>query len=341
MTTGPSPAFRAFGMGIRVCVELIVAGLAIASCAAAVGAQGGRWNDRLDLLTHFTPLWLVGGVVSLVAALLFMGRWRRWTFASVALVAVISSCALMAVDLKRLPERYAAADPAQTVKVIAFNAGIWNGDYRGIARWVAAENPDILVLPEGAKPLADAIRAETSMWVFEGSGAFIATREKPLDERVAWDARFLAGGSTALSWVVLRGPDGVPFTVVGVHCGWPIPARAAWADGQKITALLNTMDRSRTILAGDFNSTQWSFRQRIADAAFGLERRDRMNLTWPARLPMLRGRSFPTPFLSIDHIYAGSTWRTVSVERGPKLGSDHYPLVAVLAWQRSSGVETP
>lgn len=270
--------------------------------------------------------------MSLVAALLLMRRWRRWIFAGNAFVAVISSCALMAVDLRRLPERYAPAGSAQTLKIIAFNAWLQNGDYKGIARWLAAENPDIIVLPEAAKPLADAIRAETGMWVFEGSGASIATRSKPLDERFAWDTRFLAGGPTALAWVVLQGPDAVPFTVVGVHCGWPIPARAAWADDQKITALLNTMDRTRTILAGDFNSTQWSFRQRTADAAFGLERRDRLNLTWPARMPMFGGRRFPTPFLSIDHIYAGSSWRTVSVRRGPALGSDHYPLVTVLAW---------
>lgn len=336
-----NPVLRAFGVGVRVCVELAVACLAIVSCAAAVGAQGGRWNDRLDLLTHFAPLWLAGGVVSLVAALLIMRYWRRWTFASVALLAVISSAGLMAVDLKRLHERYAAAAPAQTLKIVTFNASVRNGNYSDIARWVAAENPDILIIPEGTKPLAVAIRAATSMRVFEGSGAFIATRDKPLDERVAWDARFLAGGSTALSWVVLRGPDGVPFTVIGVHCGWPIPARAARADNQKITALLNTMDRSRTILAGDFNSTQWSFRQRIADVAFGLERRDRLNLTWPAQLPMLDGRAFPTPFLSIDHVYAGSSWRTVSVVRGPRLGSDHYPLVATLAWVQPIDAAAP
>jgi endonuclease/exonuclease/phosphatase (EEP) superfamily protein YafD len=247
----------------------------------------------------------------------------------------------MAVDLKRLPERYGAADPVQTLKIITFNASIRNQDFGRIAQWVAAENPDILIIPEATKPLADAIREATGMRVFEGSGAFIATPEKTLEEHVAWETRFLAGAQTALSWVVLRGPDGKPFTVVGVHCGWPIPARAARADSQKIAALLNTMDRSRTILAGDFNSTQWSFRQRLADEAFGLERRDRLNLTWPARLPMLKGRSFPTPFLAIDHIYAGSTWRTVSVQRGPRLGSDHYPLVAVLAWVQSPDLVVP
>lgn len=41
----------------------------------------------------------------------------------------------------------------------------------------------------------------------------------------------------------------------------------------------------------------------------------------------------PTPFpmLPIDHVYAGKGWRAVSVTRGPRLGSDHYPMVVVLA----------
>lgn len=336
-----NPVLRAIGVGMRFFLELAVAGLALASCAAALGAQGGRWNHRLDLLTHFTPIWLVGGLVSLVAAFLLMRSWRRWTFAFTALVAVVASCALMWVDLKRLPERYAAADPSRTLKVIEFNVWWENADPKTVAKWVAAEDPDIVILPESTEPVVAAIRAATKLRVFVGSGASIATREKPLDERVAWDTRFLPGATTALSWVVLPGPDGTPFTVIGVHCGWPIPVRNALANELKITSLLDTMNRSRTILGGDFNSTQWSFRQRIADAGFGIERRDRMILTWPARLPMFHGKPFPVPFLSIDHIYAGSAWRTVSVKRGPSLGSDHYPLVAVLAWQQPASFRAP
>ena len=37
------------------------------------------------------------------------------------------------------------------------------------------------------------------------------------------------------------------------------------------------------------------------------------------------------PLLPIDHLYAGPGWATVSVRRGPPLGSDHYPLVVTLA----------
>ena len=46
-----------------------------------------------------------------------------------------------------------------------------------------------------------------------------------------------------------------------------------------------------------------------------------------------RVREVPAPFAfaPIDQVFAGSAWRAVSVTRGPKLGSDHYPVVVVLA----------
>ena len=60
---------------------------------------------------------------------------------------------------------------------------------------------------------------------------------------------------------------------------------------------------------------------------FGLERRTKALFSWPAYL----GAKVPFPFLPIDHVYAGKAWRTVSVKRGPRLGSDHYPVFVTLA----------
>ncbi|MGH7012300.1 MAG: hypothetical protein ACREEX_15810, partial [Caulobacteraceae bacterium] len=40
--------------------------------------------------------------------------------------------------------------------------------------------------------------------------------------------------------------------------------------------------------------------------------------------------SSPFPFLPIDQVYAGDSWKTVSVKLGPRLGSDHLPVVVVL-----------
>ena len=87
----------------------------------------------------------------------------------------------------------------------------------------------------------------------------------------------------------------------------------------------------KKIVAGDFNMTPWSFGLRRFDERIGLERRDLALFSWPGKLT-LGGKALPVlPILPIDHVYAGADWRTVSVKRGPALGSDHFPVVATLA----------
>ena len=297
------------------------------SGVAALAAQGGRWNARLDLLTHPAPLWLAAGIATLALSLAVRPGAARIVTLLGALCAIGSSIALMSVDLFRPAEPAAIGE---RLKLIEVNAWYRNLDGGRIVRWIQEEQPDVVVILEGSPLLAEELHAVTGLHVFVGSGATIATRETPLREHVAWEVRELPGAPTEFAWVDLPGA-GTPFTIVGVHCQWPIPSRHAWGQDRNIAALTARLDRSPLILAGDFNSTQWSFRQRIADAAFGIRRRDRATPTWPARLPIFGGAGFPAPFLSIDHIYAGPAWRTVSVRRGPALGSDHYPLVAVLA----------
>ena len=48
--------------------------LAAVGALAAAAAQGGRFSDRLDVLTHFAPLWLLLGVLGLIVWVLGGGR---------------------------------------------------------------------------------------------------------------------------------------------------------------------------------------------------------------------------------------------------------------------------
>ena len=99
--------------------------------------------------------------------------------------------------------------------------------------------------------------------------------------------------------------------------------------------LLDVMEQTPlsqlAIVAGDFNLTPWSFALKGIDRRLGLERWDRALFSWPARMSPHSPLSWPTPFLPIDHLYAGRDWRVVSLSRGPLVGSDHYPIVARLA----------
>jgi hypothetical protein len=85
-----------------------------------------------------------------------------------------------------------------------------------------------------------------------------------------------------------------------------------------------------------FLTQERTMKRKLQEAmlAVWLERRDRAVFSWPAG-PVTRWKiDLPVAFLPIDHIYAGSDWRTVKIERGPRgLGSDHRPLIITLALQ--------
>ena len=47
-------------------VRLVGFGLAAGAALAVSLAQGGRFSDRLDILAHFTPIWLTLGIAGLI-----------------------------------------------------------------------------------------------------------------------------------------------------------------------------------------------------------------------------------------------------------------------------------
>jgi len=134
----------------------------------------------------------------------------------------------------------------------------------------------------------------------------------------------------------LRTKNGQSFDLMAVHYRWPTALfnhQSGKLPGDRRTAAQDD------IVAGDMNLTPWSFTLRRQDKAFGLQRRTRAFWSWPARTPS--GGPFPFPFLPIDQVYAGSDWRTVSVERGPRQGSDHYPVIVTLAYQGDATGDEP
>ena len=99
-----------------------------------------------------------------------------------------------------------------------------------------------------------------------------------------------------------------------------------------LAAGVRGLPQARMVVAGDFNSTPWSFALKRLDGMLPLIRRDRAIATWPSAPTEAQGRKVPLalPVLPIDHIYAGAGWRTLDVRRGPSLGSDHRPVVVTL-----------
>lgn len=311
-----------------------------AACFAvvALAAQGGRYSDRLDILTHFTPIYLL---VLVAATLVWVltGRYGRTT-PMLALIGTLSALTLMAPELTAAARRTGGKVDGETLTVLQFNSWGLNRDPQATLRWILAIDPDIIVMEEAMRDsdsvvagLAKRYPSRTTCAESSPCSTIILAKHRPLVRGG------LAGGpltdQLAGAWATFPSPQG-PFTVVGVHYTWPIPAGPQQWQSRRMALVLNRFPKDRLILSGDFNSTPWSFTMRRQDRAFGLERRTRALASWPTGYEVKRfeGAHYhaaPFPLLPIDHLYAGKGWRTVSVRRGPKLGSDHYPVLVTLA----------
>lgn len=312
---------------VRGLLTTFAAILGLICAMAAVAAHGGRWSPRLDVLTHFAPFWLCGGLLVAIYALTETDGVRRGLL-FLALVGVAASGLLIAPEYIRPDPPKAAPGARGELKLIQFNVWGRNRDLAATIDWIVRQDPDVVVLEQSraAWPL---LAKATGYHVARGTDDLvILSKRAPVSSGVT-----LPPGGWAvppLARATFEDAHGA-FTVVGVHYIWPVFGGYQQAQGRATSMLLRQFPRERLILTGDFNSTPWSFSRRREDMLFGLQRRTRALFTWPAGRFSRSRVAAPFPLLPIDHVYAGGDWATVSVERGPRLGSDHYPVVVVLA----------
>ena len=293
-----------------------------ALCATAAALSlGGAFSPYLDVLSHFALIYLAAAAAGTILAL-FLRNWGRRVVLGLGAVTLAASLALIVPELMRdVGPTAPAAAPGQ-IKIVQFNALRGNPDLPQALDWIVAQDPDIVTIQEARPGLRDALVKRTGWAVAGSQGSLMIfsrsariTMDRP---KTAWP----------LHWVNATYPSASgPFEVVTVHHDWPTSSRHA-RQRDLLTDLVGRLPRERMILTGDFNSASWSAALRRTDAELDLIRRDRAMPTFPADR---RGFRWPVPVLPIDHVYAGPGWATVKIERGPRLGSDHYPIVITLA----------
>jgi endonuclease/exonuclease/phosphatase (EEP) superfamily protein YafD len=246
----------------------------------------------------------------------------------------------MAPEFARtLPAPAPTGSPYQ-LRLIQFNTWERLADPTPVADWIAGQNPDVVAIEDITGPLRRDLIARGFRYTRGMEAVAIFSRRPRLPAPF-----FIAGPAwpalPKFARATFAAPDGAaPFTLVATHLTWPTRS-GRWSESAALAALLDRYPRDRLIVVGDFNLTPWSFTLRGLDHRFGLERRDRAIPTWPAALRM-RGLLVPLPaVLPLDHVYAGKGWRVVRIRRGPRLGSDHYPLVVDLALDEPSRLILP
>ena len=301
-------------------VTLVLSVLVLAADLAAVVALFGDRDPRLDLLSHFALVYGAVGLSGLAWALAA----RRGPIVAASVLALLASGALIRPEFVRDAGPTAPTTATGQIKVIQINALRDNADIGRIADWLIAQHPDVVTVTEARHDLRDLLIRRTG-WKTAGAHGdlIIFTPEAYLRMH-----RPFVSPRSELSFVnATYANRSGPMELVTTHLAWPTAPPVA-RQRRELASVVARLPRERMILTGDFNATPWSKGRQRLDRGLGLTRRDRAVATYPAQV---LGHAWPLPFLPIDHVYAGPGWATVKVERGPWLGSDHYPLIVTLA----------
>jgi endonuclease/exonuclease/phosphatase (EEP) superfamily protein YafD len=131
-------------------------------------------------------------------------------------------------------------------------------------------------------------------------------------------------------------PQGT-FTLIGTHAVPPASAENTRLGDEHLSHIPEIVRaaKSPVLLLGDLNATPWcsTFQQLVRESGLRDSSRGRgVQPTWPSFMPLL--------WIPIDHCLYGPGIKVTNKRVGPKIGSDHYPVVVDFGLSSGPPAET-
>lgn len=295
---------------------------AVALTLASVAAFFGRWSWVLDVLANFRVQ--LGVVLGVMALFLLLAGWLK-TGAVVVAGALLNALVVVPLFLGG----QAVEDPqGQPLRIMSFNLYSSNERFAEVVNYIRDTDPDIVFLHEASRPWEAALEGADLPYELTLSrspdlifGTVVLSR--PGDEVTSFG--FTTGGARAVEVI----HDGV--AALGVHPLAPTTAeRTALRNAQlEFAAEWANQQEGPHVVTGDFNATPWSypFRRLLADTDLRNSQKGHgIQATFPADQPVwLR--------VPIDHLVHSPDLAVGERRLGPRLGSDHFPLLVEL-WRQ-------
>lgn len=305
----------------------MIADLALlAGLAAAIATPASFSRDwRLALLAHFRPhLAVTCGVLALVVAAVDLPTGPKLAFMAL----LIGVAAVHVREIVRSTPTGAPIAGNARLRIAAANVQRNNTARQSVIDWVRREKVDVFVAAEAVRGWTAALAAlqdELPHVAGHPSGDVLIFSRHPL----TGEPRHLFANVGYAVAVEIAG-----LTVIGVHTASPEDANHSRACDELID-MVGAFVRSGTgpiAAVGDFNATPWSAPIVRLIAGTGLAYGPGARLgSFPARWA---GVDVPAWLgIPIDLVLAGRGARVAGRRHGPRVGSDHWPVVAEIAYQ--------
>lgn len=308
----------------------MIAGLAVlAALAASVASAASFSRDwRLALIAHFRPhLAVLCGALAIVVACVDLTVGPK--LALVALLAA-AACVHLREILRATPRSMPSGAPAAggtRLKIAAANVLRRNAEVHRVIDWVRRERVDVFVAVEAVRTWRGALAA------LQDELPHVAGH--PWGDVLVFSRHAFAGEPRHLfanvGYAVAVEIEGL--TVIGLHTASPEDRNHSRACDELIGLVGASVRQAPgpVVAVGDFNATPWSapIAGLVADTGLGYGPGARLG-SFPARwagIDVPRWLAIP-----IDHVMAGGAAAVVTRRHGPRIGSDHWPVVAEIAY---------
>jgi len=277
----------------------------------------GKLHWTLDLFSHFRVQYFQFCLV-LIGIFLWMRSYKRAL--ALGLVAVLNYAFV-------LPFYFGGPSVSneQTARAMLMNLNAANGNAALVLDALEKFDPDLVLLEEVTPKWADKLESLGSDFPYQVS--------EPRGD--CFGILFLSKVPLSNSRVISVGAE-VPviitdvmlprdkFTVIGIHSPPPVGAVNSHARNEQLAALAGAVREQPypVLLIGDLNTSPWSshFTQLLRESGllnsmkgFGFQP------SWPAEASLLR--------IPIDHMLHSPEITVHQRGIGPKIGSDHLPLI--------------
>lgn len=279
-------------------------------------------HPALQLFTHFRLQYLAASLL-LLAAFAFL----RSPVPAVALA--ISVLASAVVVTPWYMDRDAAIGDSQ-LKLLHANVLGSNAEHDRLFTLIANEQPELVFLQEISPQWEAALAALHADYPYHyvearhGSFGIALFSRLPLASVGHVDSAPL--GFPTLQGELAVGDQTIHF--VSTHPMIPLGAANSSARNEQLREVARQLGvaAESTILVGDLNTSMWGIHYRELERVTGLRNARRGHgvlPTWPTFMPFA--------MIPIDHVLVSKDIGVQQISTGPRIGSDHLPLIVTLS----------
>jgi endonuclease/exonuclease/phosphatase (EEP) superfamily protein YafD len=310
--------------------DLITACGAILATASLLAVFGKFWW-LFDLFSHFRVQYFLGlSAVALV--LIFRRRYKVPVFFGV--LAIANLCTIVPL--------YFGSDSQPTggsrsYRSLLMNVNTESGVPGKVAQTIKQLDPDFLALEEVNDQWLSTLSVTLAAYPYskamplEDNFGIAVYSKYPL---VQSEIRQVGEAEIPSAIVEARLPEGL-LTVIATHPLPPGGRENARLRDDQLAHLSETVKQANSpvLLLGDLNATPWCshFKRLLSESGLQDSSQGRGVLgTWPTYMPIF--------LIPIDHCLHTPGIHIIRRARGPKMGSDHYPVVVDFVLTSSSTV---